>query len=80
MSAGWENAHGGTVIARHEFKGLSKLPGGLEDWVERQRQEESQNESNAPRRSARLRAAAQAREQHVPGSFYEIDDDEDSLF
>ncbi|KAF8910028.1 WD40-repeat-containing domain protein [Gymnopilus junonius] len=79
MSAGWENAHGGTVIARHEFKGLLKLPGGLEDWVERQRQEESEDDSSAPRRSARLRAAAQGHAQHMPGSFYEPDEDDEDF-
>ncbi|KAJ3509695.1 hypothetical protein NLJ89_g5084 [Agrocybe chaxingu] len=36
LSAGWEN---GTVIARHEYKGLSKTSGALEDWVEKNRLE-----------------------------------------
>ncbi|KDR85616.1 hypothetical protein GALMADRAFT_234583 [Galerina marginata CBS 339.88] len=75
MSAGWENARGGTVIARHEYKGLSKLPGALEDWVEKQRQEEE--DSGAPRRSTRLRASSR---QHVPGSYYEVDDDSEDEF
>lgn len=46
MSAGW---HLGTVIARHEYKGLSKTTGALEDWVAKDRLEA------VPRRSARLR-------------------------
>lgn len=53
MSAGWENRSGGTVIARHEYKGLSKMNGALEDWVERQNLEASHT-SNGPRRSSRL--------------------------
>jgi WD repeat-containing protein 23 len=36
MSAGWSR---GTDIARHEYKGLSKMSYGLEDWVEKDRQE-----------------------------------------
>ena len=49
MSAGWRR---GTVIARHEYKGLSKTTGSLEDWVEKDRQE---NQHLGVRRSARLR-------------------------
>jgi WD repeat-containing protein 23 len=46
MSAGWQN---GTAIARHEYKGLSKTMGALEDWTEKDRLEA------LPRRSSRLR-------------------------
>ncbi|PPQ77004.1 hypothetical protein CVT25_014821 [Psilocybe cyanescens] len=68
MSAGWESARGGTVIARHEYKGLSKMPGALEDWVAKNRLET--DEKMKPRRSL-LRMP-------MPGSFYqEEDEDED---
>lgn len=54
MSAGWRNGSGGTVIARHEYKGLSKMAGALEDWVERQKFEANPgHNSNGPRRSTR---------------------------
>lgn len=74
MSAGWESARGGTVIARHEYKGLLKRPGALEDWVEKQTQE--LNDSTNARRSARL--AGGRMRYHVPGYFASDDvDDED---
>ncbi|KAF8963925.1 WD40-repeat-containing domain protein [Flammula alnicola] len=77
MSAGWESSRGGTVIARHEYKGLSKMPGALEDWVGKKRQEASEN--NNVRRSARLQASARRQGQYrVPGQFDSEDvDDED---
>jgi DDB1- and CUL4-associated factor 11 len=70
MSAGWENMSGGTVIARHEYKGLSKMAGALEDWVERQKSETSET-SNGLRRSSRHER------RHVPGAYYEPHEDED---
>ncbi|KAI0375121.1 WD40 repeat-like protein [Pilatotrama ljubarskyi] len=46
MSTGWLGRRWGlsegSVVARHEFKGLSKLPGSLEDWVERERTERAE--------------------------------------
>ena len=39
MSAAWEGARGGSIVARHEWKGLSKMPGALEDWVEKKKLE-----------------------------------------
>jgi WD repeat-containing protein 23 len=70
MSAGWESRSGGTVIARHEYMGLSKTSGALEDWVERRNLEASHTSA---RQSNRL---FQRREQrHVPGA-YEPDDEE----
>jgi WD repeat-containing protein 23 len=76
MSAGWESARGGTVIARHEYKGLSKMPGALEDWVEKQRQES--NDTTNVRRSARLQAGRGHSQYHVPGHFAseDVDDEE----
>jgi DDB1- and CUL4-associated factor 11 len=61
MSAAWENSRtgSGSSIARHEWKGLSKMPGALEDFVERKRLEGL----DCPQgQSARMR---------VPGSFNE---------
>ncbi|KAI0361487.1 WD40 repeat-like protein [Trametes cingulata] len=46
MSTGWLGRRWGlsegSVVARHEFKGLSKLPGSLEAWVEKERAERSE--------------------------------------
>ena len=39
MSAAWDSTRGGTAIARHEWKGLSKMLYKLEDWVEKEEQE-----------------------------------------
>ena len=66
MSAGWENRSGGTIIARHEYKGLSKMNGALEDWVERENLEAS-HPSNVPR----WRDARRRERRHVPGAYDE---------
>ena len=66
MSAGWQSGRGGSIVARHEWKGLSKMHGHLEDWVEKCRNE--QEESSTRRQSSRVRRA------HLPGAF---DDDEE---
>ena len=72
MSAGWENMSGGTIIARHEYKGLSKMTAGaLEDWVERQKLETS-HASNGPRHSSR-----HERRNVIPGAYHEPDEHED---
>ncbi|KAF8445715.1 WD40 repeat-like protein [Boletus edulis BED1] len=43
MSVGWESSRvGGSIVARHEWKGLSKMANSLEDFVEKQRIEISQ--------------------------------------
>ncbi len=39
MSVAWSNGHTGSVVARHEWKGLLKMPGALEDLVEKRRLE-----------------------------------------
>jgi len=70
MSAGW---HEGTVIARHEYKGLSKSSGALEDWVERERQEAAE----APRR--RSTRISQRNSLHVPGAFMSDDGDDSDI-
>ncbi|KAJ3010959.1 hypothetical protein NUW54_g2323 [Trametes sanguinea] len=52
MSTGWLGRRWGlsegSVIARHEFKGLSKLRGGLEDWVARERAERAERAQRRP--------------------------------
>lgn len=66
MSAAWESEYGnsGSVVAQHEWKGLSKLGGNLEDWVAKDLEERIEREQKAPR-------------YHVPGGFTDEDEDED---
>jgi WD repeat-containing protein 23 len=52
MSVAWSSAgRGGSVVARHEWKGLSKMPGALEDFVEKRRLESHEQYSTGPRSS-----------------------------
>lgn len=66
LSAGWESGRGGSTVAKHEWKGLQKMAGGLEDWLEKNKQEQREGASRrgGPRR-------------HVPGAFDEDDEDEE---
>lgn len=67
MSVGWESSRvGGSIVARHEWKGLSKMAYSLEDFTEKQRTECSQ-------RAARRVVGYQ----RVPGAFEEEDDEDD---
>ncbi|KAK2461516.1 hypothetical protein APHAL10511_005979 [Amanita phalloides] len=65
MSAAWEGRYGGSLVARHEWKGLTKMPGTLEDWNEKMRLEQND-------RSKRQRYS-----HRVPGAFDDEDEDED---
>ena len=65
ISVGWESSRvGGSVVARHEWKGLSKMAYALEDFTEKQRTE---YEQKAAKQVASYR--------RVPGAFEEEDDD-----
>ncbi|KAG6830886.1 hypothetical protein H0H92_014037, partial [Tricholoma furcatifolium] len=68
MSAAW--GYQDSTVARHEWKGLLKMRGALEDWVEKDRQEEV--EMSRQRRSSRLAAR-----RHVPGAFDEEDEEDE---
>ncbi|KAG6897966.1 hypothetical protein C0992_008356 [Termitomyces sp. T32_za158] len=64
--AAWENSQGGnSTIARHEWKGLLRMRGALEDWVEKDRLE---REDLLRRRSSRLR-----NQRRIPGAFEDED-------
>lgn len=39
MSAGWSDEDG-SIVARHEWKGLGKMSGSLEDWIEKNKQQQ----------------------------------------
>lgn len=59
MSAGWDGGHSlsKSVVARHEWRGLSKMSYGLEDWMEKQNIERGE------------RATRTRRTLRVPGAF-----------
>lgn len=68
MSVGWESSQvGGSVVARHEWKGLSKMAYSLEDFTEKQHIESAQGAA------ARTQAT---RHRRIPGTFKE-DEEED---
>ncbi|RDX51000.1 WD40 repeat-like protein [Lentinus brumalis] len=68
MSTGWLGRRWGhtegSIVARHEWKGMSKVMGGLEDWVARQKAERAER---AQRRSQR---------RNMPGAFGQSSDDD----
>ena len=54
MSTGWESGSNGSIVARHEWKGLSKArQGSLEDWVEKERQERTDTSTRRTSRRQR---------------------------
>ncbi|KAI0698404.1 WD40 repeat-like protein, partial [Cerioporus squamosus] len=61
MSTGWLGRRWGhtegSIIARHEWKGMSKIMGGLEDWVERKKAERAE------------RAQRRGQRRNMPGAF-----------
>ncbi len=69
MSAAWESRRDGSVVARHEWKGLLKMQGALEDWNEKTRLERED------------RLGSQRATRRVPGAFDDDgeDYDEDEL-
>ncbi|KAF8640446.1 hypothetical protein AX17_000110 [Amanita inopinata Kibby_2008] len=71
MSAAWESGHGGSIVAEHQWKGLTKLPGALEDWKEKKRLE--QEDSSVKRRQSIPDTATRNRRRRVPGAFSDDD-------
>jgi DDB1- and CUL4-associated factor 11 len=55
----------GSVVARHDWKGLSKLAGRLEDWVEKDQSEREHRQ----RRYGIERDLSESNGWHVPGAF-----------
>lgn len=69
MSVGWESSRvGGSVVARHEWKGLSKMAYSLEDYTEKERAERAQGVAT------RMRATGS---QRVPGAFEEEEEEDE---
>ena len=67
MSAGWDNGRGGSIIARHEWKGLSKRPRALEDLVEKATEEEP--DLSRRWRARQTRQSWRQRHRRLPGAF-----------
>lgn len=63
MSAGWDGGHSlsKSVVARHEWRGLSKMSYGLEDWMEKQNIERGERATRA-RRTLRVPGAFDSEE------------------
>ncbi|KAJ8084592.1 hypothetical protein PM082_003365 [Marasmius tenuissimus] len=73
MSAAWENRRTGSTLARHDWKGLSKLGGSLEDWNEKRRLESRETNSSTRTSSGRRIIT------RMPGALGDLfgDDDDD---
>ncbi|KAK0465467.1 WD40-repeat-containing domain protein [Desarmillaria tabescens] len=79
MSAGWDSGRGGSILARHEWKGLSKMSGSLEDWVAREESERHAMEN--VRRSSRLATQRRRDFSLIPGAYLDGDEyDEDEYY
>ena len=63
LSAAW-GSHGESTVARHEWKGLSKMNNKLEDWVEKTKAETVER---------------QALGRPLPGAFQDSDDDDEYI-
>ncbi|KZT30917.1 WD40 repeat-like protein [Neolentinus lepideus HHB14362 ss-1] len=69
MSVGW-NGGRGSIVARHEWKGLTKMGNNLEDWSEKQKLE---RDERARRRSERFSIPDNSLDSHgFPPGFFVI--------
>jgi len=64
MSVGW-GIRGGSSVARHEWKGLSKMSNKLEDFVQKQRDERGE------------RASRWAARRFIPGTYGSVEDSDE---
>lgn len=75
MSAGWEGSYGQSLVARHEWKGLSKMGGRLEDYIAKEVEESSEYQTSM--RSQRLVPGQLTITRHLPGHYAVIEDDDE---
>ncbi|KAJ3761903.1 WD40-repeat-containing domain protein [Lentinula raphanica] len=75
ISAAWDSSYYGSTLARHEWKGLSKMSNSLKDWEEKRRQEEAEElgSSSSRRSSSRIQQQRSFRRLFMPG-MYDADD------
>lgn len=72
LSAAW-HAQGSSTVARHEWKGLSKMGGRLEDWVgKRDAEAQEARRSQASERTPLRRSVT-----IIPGAYFNSDSDDD---
>lgn len=71
MSAAWDV--NGTAIARHEWKGLSKLRGRLEDWVDKAEEEAEERFRQRSTRNRRSYGTSRT----MPGGFEDSNESEE---
>ncbi|KAJ3879454.1 WD40-repeat-containing domain protein [Lentinula edodes] len=78
ISAAWESSRHGSTLARHEWKGLSKMSNSLQDWEEKRRQEQTETAEggSSTRRSSRIQQQ-RLRRLLMPGMYFSVDDDDD---
>ncbi|KAI9507805.1 WD40-repeat-containing domain protein [Russula earlei] len=72
MSAAWSNGDGGSIVARHEWKGLLKIRGALEDHVEKRRLENIGRQS--VNRSGHIPSRDDSEDEYMPESESDEDD------
>ncbi|THV01435.1 WD40 repeat-like protein [Dendrothele bispora CBS 962.96] len=73
ISAAWESLRLGSTLARHEWKGLSKMANSLPDWNQKEEEEKAELERRSVRRSPRLNR----RYRLMPGNYDDGDDDDE---
>ncbi|KAJ4002235.1 WD40-repeat-containing domain protein [Lentinula boryana] len=76
ISAAWESSRHGSTLARHEWKGLSKMSNSLKDWEEKRRQEEGEITQGG--RSSRIQQQ-RLRRLLMPGMYVMDDDDDEDM-
>ncbi|KAE9409145.1 WD40 repeat-like protein [Gymnopus androsaceus JB14] len=75
ISAAWESMRTGSTLARHEWKGLSKMSNSLQDWNEKRRQEQAEGGGSSGRRRSERQQTL--RRLLMPGTYFVGDDDDD---
>ena len=75
MSAGWEGSYGQSLVARHEWKGLSKIGGRLEDHVTKELEEKSEHQTSSRRSSNRQTSRRETLLRHLPGHYAFVEED-----
>lgn len=80
MSVGWESRQRGSTVARHEWKGMSKRPGELEDWVAEQSSERSERAERAARRAAGRASSSRTNPYHISEEDEDSDTSDDDYY
>ncbi|THH05177.1 hypothetical protein EW145_g4993 [Phellinidium pouzarii] len=76
LSAAW-GAHGNSTVARHEWKGLSKMGGRLEDYVEKNAAEARHQQARKNLGRTLFQNSTRRQLGRIPGAFLSVDVDDD---